>query len=111
MGRHHGEKSRGESSNSSKYGRAESWNDHDRMKPKSHKDRQSKHHRKSRYQSDSDSDDSTEKERLRDLQERDEFADRLKEKDKEKTRNVAQPSGSGEYPPIFEVNDWDIKFT
>lgn len=94
MGRHHSEKSRGESSNSSKYGHAESRNDHDRMKPKSHKDRQSKYHQRSRYQSDSDSDDSTEKERLRDLQERDEFADRLKEKDKEKTRNVAQPSGS-----------------
>ncbi|GFG40919.1 hypothetical protein Cfor_11095 [Coptotermes formosanus] len=89
MGRHRSEKSRGESSNSSKYDDSECQNDH-----KSHKDRQSKHHPRRRYESDSDSDDSTEKERLRDLQERDEFADRLKEKDKEKTRNVVQPSGS-----------------
>jgi pre-mRNA-splicing factor ATP-dependent RNA helicase DHX16 len=106
MGRHRSEKSRGESSNSSKYDDSECQNDH-----KSHKDRQSKHHPRRRYESDSDSDDSTEKERLRDLQERDEFADRLKEKDKEKTRNVVQPSGSGEYLPIFEVNDWDMKYT
>jgi hypothetical protein len=35
----------------------------------------------------------TDKQRLRDLQERDEFADRLKKKDEEKTRNVAEPSG------------------
>ncbi|XP_063236844.1 pre-mRNA-splicing factor ATP-dependent RNA helicase DHX16 [Bacillus rossius redtenbacheri] len=41
-----------------------------------------------------DSDDSTEKERLKDLRERDEFADRLKNKDKDKTRNVAHQSFS-----------------
>jgi pre-mRNA-splicing factor ATP-dependent RNA helicase DHX16 len=109
MGRHHGEKSRGESTNSSKYDHAEFRNDHDRIKRKSHKDRQSKHHKRRRHESDSDSDDSTEKQRLRDLQERDEFADRLKERDKEKTRNVAQSSGSGEYA-IFEINNWDTRY-
>lgn len=96
MGRHHGEKSRGESSHSSKYDRSEHKSKHDRTKSNSHKDRELKHHKRNRYESDSDSDDSTEKQRLRDLKERDEFADRLKKKDKEKTRNVAQPSGSGE---------------
>jgi pre-mRNA-splicing factor ATP-dependent RNA helicase DHX16 len=91
----HVEKSRGESGHSSKRDRSEHKSDHDRIKSYSHKDRQQKH-RERRYESDSDSDDSTEKQRIRDLKERDEFADRLKKKDKEKTRNVAQSSGSGE---------------
>jgi hypothetical protein len=104
MPRHHGEKSRCESGNSSKYDRSEHESNRDRMKSDSNKDKHSKHRKRSRYESDSDSEDSTEKQRLRDLQERDEFADRLKKKDKEKTRNVAQPSGSGEYIPIFGIN-------
>nr|CAD7257731.1 unnamed protein product [Timema shepardi] len=54
-----------------------------------------KKHHKNKSDSDSDSSDSTEKQRLRDLRERDEFADRLKKKDKDKTRNVSQPLGSG----------------
>lgn len=103
MGRHHAEKSRGDSGHSSKY-YSEHKSNHDRIKSNRHKDRELKHHKRNKYESDSDSDDSTEKQRRRDLKERDEFADRLKKKDKEKTRNVAQPSGSGEYPPIFEID-------
>nr|CAD7585762.1 unnamed protein product [Timema genevievae] len=53
-----------------------------------------KKHHKNKNDSDSDSSDSTEKQRVRDLRERDEFADRLKKKDKDKTRNVSQPLGS-----------------
>ncbi|KAL0273729.1 UNVERIFIED_CONTAM: hypothetical protein PYX00_006340 [Menopon gallinae] len=41
----------------------------------------------------SSSSDSVEKERKRDLKERDEFANRLQNRDKERTRNVARPSG------------------
>lgn len=41
-----------------------------------------------------DSDDSREEERKKDLKERDEFASRLKSRDKERTRNVARPEGS-----------------
>ncbi|KDR07390.1 putative pre-mRNA-splicing factor ATP-dependent RNA helicase DHX16 isoform X2 [Zootermopsis nevadensis] len=93
MGRHHAEKSRGDSGHSSKY-YSEHKSNHDRIKSNRHKDRELKHHKRNKYESDSDSDDSTEKQRRRDLKERDEFADRLKKKDKEKTRNVAQPSGS-----------------
>lgn len=46
--------------------------------------------RRKRYESSSDSEsvDSAEEERLKDLKERDEFADRLKKKDEEKTRNI-----------------------
>ena len=91
MGRHHDKKSRGESSRSSNH------DQHSSKHGNSHKERDSKRHRKSRYESDSDSEDSTEKQRIRDLKERDEFADRLKKKDQDKTRNVAQPSGSGKY--------------
>jgi pre-mRNA-splicing factor ATP-dependent RNA helicase DHX16 len=112
MGRHHGEKSRGDPRHSSKCDRSEHRStNHDRIKSDSHKDRYSKHHKRSKYESDSDSDDSTEKQRLRDLQERDEFADRLKMKDKEKMRNVAQPLGSGEYPAIFNINHEDTECT
>jgi pre-mRNA-splicing factor ATP-dependent RNA helicase DHX16 len=102
MPRNHGEKSRGESSKSARHETSEKRRNDDRVKPDIHKDRYSKHHKRSRYKSDSDSDDSTEKQRIRDLQERDEFADRLKKKDKEKTRNVAQPSGFGEYLSCFQ---------
>lgn len=109
MSRHHGDKSRCESGSSSKYNHSEDKSNHDRIKSDSNKDKLSKHHKRSRYESESDSDDSTEKQRLRDLQERDEFADRLKKKDKEKTRNVAQPSGSGEYILIFRINHEAIK--
>lgn len=38
--------------------------------------------------------DQMEKERLRDLKERDEFADRLKIRDQEKQKNIANPSGN-----------------
>ncbi|XP_023703198.1 pre-mRNA-splicing factor ATP-dependent RNA helicase DHX16-like [Cryptotermes secundus] len=93
MPRHHGEKPRCESGSSSKYDHSKDKRNHDRIKSDSNMDKHSKHHKRSRYESDSNSDDSTEKQRLRDLQERDEFADRLKKKDKEKIRNVAQPSG------------------
>jgi pre-mRNA-splicing factor ATP-dependent RNA helicase DHX16 len=62
------------------------------------------------YEPESDSDDSTEKQRRRDLKERDEFADQLKKKDKEKTQNVAQSSGSGEYSPIFQINHEDMEY-
>lgn len=96
MPRHHGEKPRIESRKSSNCDHTEERSNHYRIKSNSHKGKHSKHHKRSRSESDSDSNDSTEKQRLRDLQERDEFADRLKKKDKEKTRNVAQPSGSGE---------------
>lgn len=44
--------------------------------------------------SNDDSDDSIEKERRRDLKERDEFSNRLRNKDKERTRNIVRPSGS-----------------
>jgi pre-mRNA-splicing factor ATP-dependent RNA helicase DHX16 len=81
------------------------------MKPNNHTDRELKYHNRNRYESHSDSDDSTEKQRLRDLQERDEFADRLKKKDKEKTRNVAQPAGSGEYLLIFKIKQKDSEYT
>ena len=43
--------------------------------------------------SDSNSPDTSEDERRKDLQERDEFSDRLKKKDQERTRNIAQASG------------------
>nr|CAD7441299.1 unnamed protein product [Timema bartmani] len=56
-----------------------------------------KKHHKNKNDSDSDSSDSTEKQRLRDLRERDEFADRLKKKDRDKTRNVSQPLGSDRF--------------
>jgi hypothetical protein len=110
MDRHDG-KSRGESGHSSKCDRSEYKSDHERIMSNSHKDRQQKH-RARRYESDSDSesDDSTEKQRIKDLKERDEFADRLKKKDKEKTRNVAQSSGSGEYSPVFQVNHEDMEY-
>ncbi|KAK6619241.1 putative pre-mRNA-splicing factor ATP-dependent RNA helicase mog-4 [Polyplax serrata] len=39
-----------------------------------------------------DSDDSVERERKRDIKERDEFSNRLKNRDKERTRNIAGPS-------------------
>lgn len=42
--------------------------------------------------SEGDSDDSVEQVRKKDIKERDEFADRLKNRDKEKTRNVARPN-------------------
>ncbi|KAL3282275.1 hypothetical protein HHI36_005465 [Cryptolaemus montrouzieri] len=50
--------------------------------------------KKSRYERSSDSDtaDSAEEARQRDLKERDEFADRLKKKDEQKTRNIVQAS-------------------
>lgn len=44
-------------------------------------------HKKKKYSSDSESDD-IEKQRLKDIRERDEFAERLKKRDQEKTRNV-----------------------
>ena len=47
-----------------------------------------------RYDSDSESSESeTEKTRKKDLQERDAFAERLKKRDKEKTRNIAEAQG------------------
>ncbi|ESO83803.1 hypothetical protein LOTGIDRAFT_197014, partial [Lottia gigantea] len=52
--------------------------------------------KRGRSPSASDSDD-VEKERLHDLQERDEFANRLKDKDKEKTRNIASKSEQRAY--------------
>ncbi|XP_049787897.1 pre-mRNA-splicing factor ATP-dependent RNA helicase DHX16 [Schistocerca nitens] len=46
-------------------------------------------HKKKKYSSDSDSEsDDIEKQRLKDIRERDEFAERLKKRDQEKTRNV-----------------------
>ncbi|XP_069678567.1 pre-mRNA-splicing factor ATP-dependent RNA helicase DHX16 [Periplaneta americana] len=94
MGRHRDEDSRGESRHSSRHDRSEHRRSHDKSKSSNHKDRHSKSHKRSRYKSESDSDDNAEKQRLRDIKERDEFADRLKQRDKDKTRNVAQPSGS-----------------
>ena len=92
MGRHD-EKSRGESSRSSRHDQP-----HSSKHRNNHKERNSKHRQ---YDSDTSSDDSTEKQRRRDLKERDEFADRLKRKDQDRTRNVAQPSGSGKYTQIL----------
>ncbi|CAH0555809.1 unnamed protein product [Brassicogethes aeneus] len=55
--------------------------------------------RRKRYQSDSDSDsvDSSEEARKRDLKERDEFADRLKKKDESRTRNILHASDKRAY--------------
>lgn len=55
--------------------------------------------RKKRYESSSDSDsvDSAEEARRKDLKERDEFADRLKKRDEEKTRNIVQASDRRAY--------------
>ncbi|XP_050515877.1 pre-mRNA-splicing factor ATP-dependent RNA helicase DHX16 [Diabrotica virgifera virgifera] len=49
------------------------------------------------FDSDSDSVDSTEEARRRDLKERDEFANRLKKRDEERTRNVASTSDKRAY--------------
>lgn len=48
--------------------------------------------RNNRSSSSSESPDSAEEERLRDLKERDEFSDRLKKKDEGRTRNVIEVS-------------------
>lgn len=55
--------------------------------------------RRKRYGSDSDSDsvDSTEEARKKDLKERDEFASRLKKRDEEKTRKIVQASDKKAY--------------
>lgn len=55
--------------------------------------------RRKRYGSDSDSDsvDSTEEARRKDLKERDEFANRLKKRDEEKTRKIVQASDKKAY--------------
>lgn len=54
--------------------------------------------RRKRYDSSSsDSIDSAEEARLRDLKERDEFADRLKKRDEGKTRNIVHPSEKRAY--------------
>lgn len=55
--------------------------------------------RRKRYETSSDSDsiDSAEEERLKDLKERDEFADRLKKKDESKTRNIVHSSEKRAY--------------
>ncbi|XP_019868490.2 pre-mRNA-splicing factor ATP-dependent RNA helicase DHX16 [Aethina tumida] len=55
--------------------------------------------RRKRYESDSDSEsvDSSEEARRRDLKERDEFADRLKKRDEAKTRNIVQASDKRAY--------------
>lgn len=56
--------------------------------------------------SNDDSDDSIEKERKRDIKERDEFSNRLKNRDKERTRNIARPSGSsGKFFIIFLITN------
>lgn len=57
-----------------------------------------KKHRK-RYESSSDSEslDSAEEERRKDLKERDEFADRLKKKDETRTRNIVHHSEKKAY--------------
>lgn len=59
-----------------------------------------------------DSEDSLEQERKKDLKERDEFANRLKDKDKERTRNVARPQGSsGQYKKrMNKINKKSMKF-
>lgn len=46
-----------------------------------------------RYESSDSSESETEKSTKRDLQERDAFVERLKKKDKEKTRNVVEAQG------------------
>ena len=48
--------------------------------------------KKQRYSDDDDDFDEQERERLRDLKERDEFADRMKDKDKGKTRQIMSKS-------------------
>ena len=50
--------------------------------------------RKQQYPDDDDDDDfdEQERERMKDLKERDEFADRMKNKDKEKTRQIMSKS-------------------
>lgn len=53
--------------------------------------------RRKRYESSSDSVDSEEEARRRDLKERDEFADRLKKKDEGKTRNIVHASDKRAY--------------
>lgn len=50
--------------------------------------------KKEKKKADSSSEDEEEKQRILDLQERDEFSERLKKKDKEKQRNVV-PAGKG----------------
>ena len=52
--------------------------------------------KKEKKKSDSSSEDEEEKQRILDLQERDEFSERLKKKDKEKQRNVV-PAGKGNF--------------
>lgn len=59
----------------------------------------SKHKSKKRYETDSDSSslDSEEEARLKDLKERDEFANRLKKRDQERTRHIVHPSDRRAY--------------
>lgn len=59
----------------------------------------SNHRSKKQIESDSDSDsvDSAEEARRRDLKERDEFATRLKKRDEERTRNIVQSSDKKAY--------------
>lgn len=59
----------------------------------------SKHRSKNKYASDSDSDspDSAEEARRRDIKERDEFASRLKKRDEDRTKNIVHASDKRAY--------------
>ncbi|XP_002734191.1 pre-mRNA-splicing factor ATP-dependent RNA helicase DHX16-like [Saccoglossus kowalevskii] len=79
--------------------KAEKKRQHIRKKKVSSSESESDHEMEvEKHYADSESDlEDDEKERLRDLKERDEFAERMKQKDKEKTKNITEKSNKKAY--------------